>query len=88
MLQFKTLEKSASVSINGEVVFLSASDIDKVFWHTAELYDTEHTGSATVTLRQKTFVLPEVEWQALYAALVSYIQNELEFSELMNIAKH
>lgn len=88
MLQFKTLEKSASVSINGEVVFLSASDIDNIFWHTADLYDTEHTGSAAVTLGQKTFILPEVEWQALYAASVSYIQNELEFAELMNIAKH
>lgn len=87
-MQIKPLEVSNAITVNGQTIFLSEADIDRAFWETADLYDTDHCGPAAVTVGAQTLVLAERDWNALYAATEAHIQNDLDLIDTGEVSIH
>jgi len=59
-------KSQTTAMIGGREVALTDGDINLGFWYTADLFDNNHLGPATITLESGTFAMTELEWHNLY----------------------
>jgi hypothetical protein len=82
MLEFKNLEASHMVVVNGKPFAITEADIDTVWWSTVDLIDLDHVGPAPITLGSQVVVLEQEDWESLYQQTNRYIENYFTITDI------
>ncbi len=75
MLEFKSLETSHVVVVDGTSFSIREKDIDSIWWSTGDLIDIDHEGAAPIYLGDQVVVLEREDWESLHEKTNQYIEN-------------
>lgn len=81
-------KSSPTAVLGGKRVLLSDGDINDGFWYTADLFENDHVGSATLTLETGIYHVSQAEWHALYYLTEAIILEDFVSPERVGHTLH
>jgi len=82
MLNFKMLESSAIVSVDGTQYSLSSADVDHAYWHMCHLVENLIEGPTNIKLGMQRVTLEENDWLDLMDGTEAFIRRTMNAWEL------